>query len=747
MTGSSGAGGGFHHRSQYDKGNKPFKGKSKGKVKRRLHGYGRTEGEAVPLGKSSGMNSLGAACKVNRINHMKQIRDNKRKQAVMKNRQKLGIHGEAPRIVAFVGLSDTVDMSSFVEILSPYLTELNQNKNNFFIKTKSGKMLQVLTQDSRDPLGTLDLCKTADVVIPVFSITSDYINSSDESESRVPDVVDAQGDYLCSLICSQGLPALVPLILDSPSCSTKINKLAQKSASRYCETVFGEMGKKSKLFAFEKSKQDIIISELLRCAENVKLRDLHWRDRRCYMAASSILYDATTSELAIDGYLRGPADHILSANQLIHLTGYGDYQISRIERILPNGFDIIEIAEEGIQESLDALNDDIDEEDEEMDDEFAIKDEEVDGMVRMQKDSMGVDAADEMYVRENRSEDDQDLDALNVDEEEDDNLNLKFKMERDEMEFPDEVDAPTDVKARHRFRKYRGLENFHKSEWEEVEGEVPECYKHIYRFDDFHLAEKYVLSEASEFAASQPDEKLVARPGMLLRVIVKNVFSDAAENMFKSKCPVVLSALFKFERKVSVCHYKLQRYEGYGEFEDPIKGKEPVQFHCGFRRFIGRPIYSEEAIGCDKQKVEKFLSKGRFSIASMFARITFGQVNVLVFNSDCSKLIANGTFAGVDPDRLLIKRIVLTGYPFRVSKRVGVVRYMFFHPDDVRWFKPVKLWTKLGMQGVIEEPCGTKGLFKCSFNGYIKHHDTVCMSLYKRQFPPFQRQWFEDQQH
>jgi len=36
---------------------------------------------------------------------------------------------------------------------------------------------------------------------------------------------------------------------------------------------------------------------------------------------------------------------------------------------------------------------------------------------------------------------------------------------------------------------------------------------------------------------------------------------------------------------------------------------------------------------------------------------------------------------------------------------------MFFHPDDVRWFKPVKIWTKYGLNGQIDEPLGTKGLF------------------------------------
>ena len=32
---------------------------------------------------------------------------------------------------------------------------------------------------------------------------------------------------------------------------------------------------------------------------------------------------------------------------------------------------------------------------------------------------------------------------------------------------------------------------------------------------------------------------------------------------------------------------------------------------------------------------------------------------------------------------------------------------MFFNPDDIRYFKPVELWTKHGLRGHIREPRGT----------------------------------------
>jgi pre-rRNA-processing protein TSR1 len=42
-------------------------------------------------------------------------------------------------------------------------------------------------------------------------------------------------------------------------------------------------------------------------------------------------------------------------------------------------------------------------------------------------------------------------------------------------------------------------------------------------------------------------------------------------------------------------------------------------------------------------------------------------------------MVATGTFLNPDTTRIIAKRVVLTGHPFKVHKKTATVRYMFFN--------------------------------------------------------------------
>eukprot|EP00300_Choanocystis_sp_HF-7_P009803 c16644_g1_i2.p1 GENE.c16644_g1_i2~~c16644_g1_i2.p1 ORF type:complete len:439 (+),score=116.47 c16644_g1_i2:130-1446(+) len=346
---------------------------------------------------------------------------------------------------------------------------------------------------------------------------------------------------------------------------------------------------------------------------------------------------------------------------------------------------------------------------------------------------------------------------------------LREKMRQqaaEDAEFPDEVDTPENVPARQRFARYRGLRSFRTSPWDPKEN-LPLHYSRTTAFENIKRATKRALAAH----ANSPTEV-----GMFVAIVTDPIPEEKTPDVLRGfqGGSLVVSGLLPNEHRIGVVHFRLQRHP---DFEDPIRSKQLLLVHCGFRSFLASMIFSEDNPNHDKHKMDRFFKPHCTVLASAYAPITFPPAPVLVFVPPegsltpdlaafstkgasmppnlysvqsanpttstalkCSvapPLCATGNCLGVNPDLIVLKKIVITGFPLKIRKRHAVVRYMFFNPEDVRWFKPVDLWTKRGRKGNIRESLGTHGAFKAMFDGQVTSGDVVCMSLYKRAFPKY----------
>ncbi|XP_053095907.1 pre-rRNA-processing protein TSR1 homolog isoform X1 [Pangasianodon hypophthalmus] len=312
-----------------------------------------------------------------------------------------------------------------------------------------------------------------------------------------------------------------------------------------------------------------------------------------------------------------------------------------------------------------------------------------------------------------------------MDEAEEEDGLKRYREARSHEMFPDEVDTPLDVPARTRFQRYRGLKSFRSSLWDPMEN-LPLNYSRIFQFQNFERTRRRVLAEAAI-------EEEGAMVGWYVTLHIEDVPVSVMES-FQAGKPLVLVSLLPHEQKMSVMHLLVRRQPS---FTEPIASKEELVFQCGFRRFRASPIFSQHTTG-DKHKMERFLRADAPTVVSVYAPITFPTAGVLVYKQRANgmqDLVATGSLLSCDPQRVVLKRIVLSGHPFKINRRSAVVRYMFFNRDDILWFKPVELRTKWGRRGHIKEALGTHGHMKCVFDSQLRSQDTVLMNLYKRVYP------------
>ncbi|KAI1493008.1 AARP2CN domain-containing protein [Biscogniauxia mediterranea] len=333
----------------------------------------------------------------------------------------------------------------------------------------------------------------------------------------------------------------------------------------------------------------------------------------------------------------------------------------------------------------------------------------------------------EMFVEPNEDEDAQQLEAYRA--------RRRDEVEEDK-EFPDEIELHPHVLARERLAKYRGLKSLRTSPWnvEEDRPYQPEEWSRLLQISDYQSSRNRSIREALVGGVA---------PGTRVHIYLKGVPQEVQKSYTPSR-PVTLFSLLRHENKKTSLNFDVTHKEDY---EKSIKAKEELIVQCGPRRFIVNPLFS---IGGntenDVHKYCRYLHPGQSAVATFMGPITWGSVPTLFFKRTVPEvggegsqlplqLVATGTARAPSTSRVIAKRVILTGHPFHIHKKVVTVRYMFFSREDVEWFKALPLWTKRGKSGYIKEALGTHGYFKANFDGRINPQDAVGVSLYKRVWP------------
>ncbi|CDJ67748.1 DUF663 domain-containing protein, related [Eimeria necatrix] len=350
-----------------------------------------------------------------------------------------------------------------------------------------------------------------------------------------------------------------------------------------------------------------------------------------------------------------------------------------------------------------------------------------------------------------------------------------------EREFPDQVDTPLNISAKERFQKYRGLKSFRSSPWAKNE-DLPIGYGRI--IDVSNLKGLAVFASRAHAELCRLTGGFSGRfcrllmplrhSYMLLQLVqqhpplegkglydalveamtgrIANRFSASNQTCTAGAVAsadadlmvpdfLLVSQLLQHETQVAVVHSQLTFCD-----DQPIKSKDPMLMACGFRRFPASPIYSEEprqgVRSAAKWKFKRWAEPGSTLTATVYSPLVLPPSPCIMLRSDSSepdnlRITAWGSVLPVNgaSSRLIIKRVLLSGHPFKVHRRKAIVRFMFFNPDDVRWFTPIELHTKRGLRGNIVEPLGTHGYMKCKFSDYLKQSDEVLLPLYRRVFP------------
>ncbi|XP_011155361.1 pre-rRNA-processing protein TSR1 homolog [Solenopsis invicta] len=720
-----------------------------------------------------------------RRNQLLQFRKKKREQ-ILAQKRNFGDIPLAPVLICVIPLQSDTDVKNIVSFVTGVDETASVATSPSGITHVSIPRLKqrfsIIVPPIGDVLATLDAARVATTILFVTCVTSE---ANDRTQRNV---IDAWGKEIIASCLAQGLPSTIVAVHN-------IQILHIKKRQEYKQFVQRTISKwlhEEKVIELDTANDCL---NMLRRAGSQKHKSLFYKDIRPHLLAEEVSFKCDENSpdfgtLMVSGYLRGTTP--LSVNDLVHIPGFGNFPMSCIK--LPEDPYLIEherkryfsddktkmerrscetviLADPEKQESLESeyIPDPMDAEQtwptkEELAEAAANRNRKIVKVVPKgtseyqaawipDEDGESVcsenESENDMSVEEARSEaassenwqDDEQYETITIseaplDEERyDQDIDMfeekqameNFKEAKLDAQFPDEMDTPRNILAKMRFQKYRGLESFRTSPWDPKEN-LPLDYSRIIEFADYDRRRKRIYKECKSTDGD-------VMPGCYIQVCIARVNRETfkAFAMVENK-PLIVVSLLPYEHKMSLLNVVLKHSSNYTQ---PIKSKERLIFQCGFRRFTSCPIFSQHTNGV-KHKYERYFHPDSTVVASMYAPVTFSPCPVLCYVESKNgklELIATGSVLSCNPNRIVLKRVILSGHPYKVNKRSVVVRFMFFHREDIEWFKPIQLRTKYGRRGHIKEPLGTHGHMKCIFNGQLKSQDTVLMNLYKRVFP------------
>ncbi|XP_045698124.1 ribosome biogenesis protein BMS1 homolog isoform X1 [Phyllostomus hastatus] len=304
-----------------------------------------------------------------------------------------------------------------------------------------------------------------------------------------------------------------------------------------------------------------------------------------------------------------------------------------------------------------------------------------------------------------------------------------------EKELKEEIEpsAEESVKKKHLDKK-RKLKELFDAEYDEGENTY---------FDDLKgEMQKQTQLNRAEFE-DQDDEARVQyegfRPGMYVRIEIENVPCEFVLN-FDPHYPIILGGLGNSEGSLGYVQMRLKKHRWYKKI---LKSRDPIIFSVGWRRFQTIPLYYIEDHN-GRQRLLKYTPQHMHCGATFWGPITPQGTGVLAiqFVSGITpdfRIAATGIVLDLDKSIKIVKKLKLTGFPYKIFKNTSFIKGMFNSALEVAKFEGAVVRTVSGIRGQIKKALrAPEGAFRASFEDKLLMSDIVFMrTWYPVSIPAF----------
>ena len=222
-------------------------------------------------------------------------------------------------------------------------------------------------------------------------------------------------------------------------------------------------------------------------------------------------------------------------------------------------------------------------------------------------------------------------------------------------------------------------------------------------------------------------------PGSYIRVLIQSIPCEFLTNT-QPNTPIIVGSLSALELDTS--RYIHARVKQHRWHKKVLKTRDPLIISLGWRRFQTLPVYYIEEHN-KRKRMLKYTPEHSHCYAVFNAPVTQPGIGMLALQglTASTKTGFRISLTGVALENLqavdVVKKLKLTGTPFKIYKNTAFIKGMFNSALEVAKFEHSTIQTVSGIRGIIKRNVSKpSGCFRASFEDKILMSDIVFLRVW-----------------
>ncbi|KAF2010430.1 DUF663-domain-containing protein [Aaosphaeria arxii CBS 175.79] len=227
------------------------------------------------------------------------------------------------------------------------------------------------------------------------------------------------------------------------------------------------------------------------------------------------------------------------------------------------------------------------------------------------------------------------------------------------------------------------------------------------------------------------------RAGSYARIVLEDVPAEFVQN-FNPRFPLLIGGLTPTEERFGFVQIRIKRHRWHKKI---LKTNDPLIFSLGWRRFQAMPVYSISD-SRTRNRMLKYTPEHMHCFGTFWGPLVAPNTGFVCMNSLSQqnpgfRIAATGSVLSVDESTEIVKKLKLTGHPYKIFKNTAFIKDMFQSALEVTKFTGASIRTVSGVRGQIKRALSKpEGTYRATFEDKILMSDIV-----------FLRAWFPIKPH